>query len=110
VAHYGGPAGDGTIPPGAARLGMDIATEDGGVLYLHELSKSTRIPFLRVVPPLGSITVSVPVPATPPSGTSLQAVLYYRNVRTPFYRAAIGDGTATAPQVEVARASLTQGP
>jgi hypothetical protein len=31
------------------------------------------------------------------------AVLYYRNVRTPYYRAASGDSAGNAPDVEVAR-------
>jgi predicted CXXCH cytochrome family protein len=104
VAHYGGPAADGTLPLDAARLGMDIATADGTLLYFHELSKSTRIPFFRTVPPLGTVDLTFTDPGALPMGaTELDAVLYYRNLRTPFYRAATGDPTATAPQVEVAR-------
>ncbi len=107
VAHYGGPADDGTIPADAARLGTDIASADGTVLYLHELSRSTRIPFARFVPPLGTVAVTVPAPSALPSGaTGFDAVLYYRNVRTPFFRAASGSTTATAPQVEVARTAV----
>jgi DNA-binding beta-propeller fold protein YncE len=107
IAHYGGPAADGTIPPDAARLGIDVAAADGTILYLHELSKSTRIPFARLVPPLGSVDVLIAAPASLPAGaTQLDAVLYYRNVRTTYFRAATGSGTATAPQVEVARVTV----
>ena len=107
LAHYGGPAADGTIPLGAARLGMDIAAPDGTLLYFHELSKSTRIPFARVVPPLGTLDLAFADPGPLPSGaTALEAVLYYRNLRTPYFRAATGDPTSTAPQVEVARVAV----
>ena len=107
IATYGGPAADGTIPLDAARFGMDIATADGQILYLHELSKSTRIPFASFVPPLGSVDVFIDAPSELPSGaTELDAVLYYRNVRTPYFRAATASGTATAPQVEVARTAV----
>jgi DNA-binding beta-propeller fold protein YncE len=104
VARYGGPAADGTIPLTAARFGMDIARPDGTLLFLHELSASTRIPFQRFVPPLGSVDVLLDAPAALPSGAvELDAVLFYRNVRTPFFRAATGNASATAPEVEVAR-------
>ncbi len=107
VARYGGPAADGTIPLGAARFGMDIAKADGGLLYLHELSETARIPFARIVPPLGTVDVVLAAPATLPTpAVALDAVLYYRNVRTPFFRAATGDATATAPATEVARARV----
>ena len=64
LAHYGGPAADGTIPLDAARFGMDIARPDGTLLYFHELSASTRIPFQRVVPPLGAVDVYLAAPTT----------------------------------------------
>ena len=102
VQRYGGPAADGTIPLTAARFGMDIAKADGTLLYLHELSESTKIPFARFVPPLGSVDVSIDAPSDlPPGATQLNAVLLYRNVRTPYYRAATGDTTSTAPEVMV---------
>ena len=105
VARYGGPAADGTIPADAARFGLDIATPDGGVLVKHELSLATRVPFSRFVPPQGEQIVALTPPATlPPGATELDAVLLYRNVRTPYFRAATGSGTTTAPEVEVARA------
>ncbi len=107
VAHYGGPAPDGTIPPEAARFGMDIAKADGGLLYLHELSQTTRIPFARFVPPRGSADVILTAPTSLPSpAVELDAVLYYRNVRTTYYRAATGDAGATAPTVEVSRVKV----
>ena len=107
VARYGGPAADGTIPLDAARFGMDIATADGGILYLHQLSQMTRIPFARFVPPRGSVDVTLTAPITLPStAVELDAVLYYRNIRTPYFRAATGDASATAPSVEVARVQV----
>jgi hypothetical protein len=108
VAHYGGPAEDGTIPLGApGRLGVDLAAPDGTVLYFHELSKSSHFSFSRLVPPLGTVDVTLTAPATLPAGAvELDAVLYYRNVRTPFFRGATGNVTATAPQVEVARVKV----
>ena len=107
VAVYGGAAADGTIPLDAARFGMDIATANGQLLYLHELSKSTRIPYALFVPPLGSVDVLIDAPSTLPAGADhLDAVLYYHNIRTPYFRAATGSGTATAPQVEVARVTV----
>jgi DNA-binding beta-propeller fold protein YncE len=107
IAHYGGPAVDGTIPLDAARFGMDIASADGGVLYLHQLSQTTRIPFARFVPPHGSVDVTLTAPDSLPSpAVELDAVLYYRNVRTPYFRAATGDASATAPTIEVARVQV----
>jgi hypothetical protein len=108
LARYGGPAADGTIPLTAARFGMDIAKPDGTLLYLHELSESTRIPFSRFVPPLGTADVTLDAPAALPSGAvELDAVLFYRNVRTTYFRAASGSGTATAPEVQVARVAVS---
>jgi hypothetical protein len=107
IASYGGPAADGTIPLDAARFGVDIAEPDGTLLYFHELSKSIKFPFVRLVPPLGSVQVQIDAPSALPAGaTELDAVLFYRNVRTPYFRAASGSGTATAPQVEVARVAV----
>jgi hypothetical protein len=107
VARYGGPVADGTIPADAGRLGMDIANQDGGILYLHQLSETASIPFMRVVPPQGSVSLTLTAPATLPSpAVTLFAVLYYRNVRTPFFRAATGDASATAPDVEVASVAV----
>jgi len=107
VAHYGGPAADGTIPLDAGRLGSDIAAADGGLLYLHQLSQTVSIPFSRVVPPRGSVQMTLTAPTTlSPPAVVLDAVLYYRNVRTPYFRAATGDASATAPSVEVARVQV----
>ena len=107
IARYGGPDPTGLIPATAARFGMDIAKPDGTVLYQHELSQATRIPFSLSVPALGSVDVKVtPDPQLPAGATELDAVLLYRNVRTPYYRAATGDATSSSPEVEVARAKV----
>jgi hypothetical protein len=104
VGRYGGPDSTGLIPPNAARLGMDIAAADGTILYHHELTDTTRIPFARFVPAQGSIDVRVPIQGQlPGSFVELDAVLQYRNVRTQYYRAASGDANGHAPDVEVAR-------
>jgi hypothetical protein len=105
VARYGGPLADGTISPDAARFGMDIAKADGTVLLKHELSLSTRTPFSRFVPPQGQQIVAIAAPDALPAGaTELDAVLLYRNVRTPYFRAVTGNATQVAPEVEMARA------
>ena len=65
------------------------------------------IPFSRVVPPRGSVQMTLTAPTTlSPPAVVLDAVLYYRNVRTPYFRAATGDASATAPSVEVARVQV----
>jgi hypothetical protein len=108
LATYGGPDSTGLIPLSAARLGMDIAASDGTLLYSHQLTSATRIPFERVVPPQTSMELVVPVPVDlPPSATELDVVLYYRNVRTQYYQAATG-GTGHAPDVEVVRVAVGQ--
>jgi hypothetical protein len=107
LARIGGPAADGSIPASAARLGTDFAQADGTVLLDHELTLTARVPFDQRVAPGGSQTLLVPLPATLPAGTAtLEAVLYYRNVRTPFYRAATADSAGTAPDIEVARTAV----
>jgi DNA-binding beta-propeller fold protein YncE len=107
IARYGGPDSSGLVPLDAARFGMDIAQADGTILYHHELTSATRIPFARVVPAQGAVVVEVPVPTQLPGAfVEIDAVLYYRNVRTPYYRAATGDMTGHAPDVEVARTIL----
>ena len=68
IATYGGPDASGLIPAGAARFGMDIAAPDGTILYRHELTSATRIPFARFVPAQGSVVVRVPVPTQLPAG------------------------------------------
>jgi hypothetical protein len=86
---------------------MDIADADGGVLYLHQLDQATRLPFMQFVPAGGSLPLFVQAPASLPAGAvGLDAVLFYRNVRTPYFRAATGDAGATAPDVEVARVAV----
>jgi len=109
LATYGGPDSTGLIPLTAPRLGMDIAAADGTLLYQHELTQATRIPFERLVPPQTSMEVVVPVPlALPPTAVELDVVLLYRNIRTQYYRAATGDPTGHAPDVEVARVAVGQ--
>lgn len=106
LAHYGGPdTTTGLLPPSAARLGIDIANAQGTVLYRHELSEALSIPFDRRVPPGATLELVIPSPGTLPSGaTELDAVLYYRNIRTTYYQAATGSSTATAPAFEMVRA------
>jgi DNA-binding beta-propeller fold protein YncE len=109
LATYGGPDSTGLVPPDAARLGMDIASEDGTILYKHELTQATRVPFQRVVPAGGSLEVVVPLTSSvPPDAVHLEAVLYYRNVRTTYYRGASNDPTGHAPDVEVAKTVVGQ--
>jgi hypothetical protein len=100
--HYGGPGADGLLPPDSARLGSDIADADGGVLVHHELSAAARMPFDLRVPANEAQSLFVAVPPSAPT-SSLQAVLYYRNVRTTYYRDALGVSTGHANDVEVAR-------
>jgi hypothetical protein len=106
LARIGGPSADGSIPASAARLGTDFAQADGTVLLDHQLTLTASVPFDRRVAPGGSLTVAVPLPGALPSGTaSLEAVLYYRNVRTPFFQAATADA-GTSPDIEVARVAV----
>jgi DNA-binding beta-propeller fold protein YncE len=107
-AHFGGPGSDGLLPPGAARLGIDIAKPDGTVLYGHELSEATRIPFDVRVPAGEAQALRIALPSSVNPAAPLDAVLYYHNVRTTYYRAATGDPTALAPSIEVARVAVPQ--
>jgi hypothetical protein len=102
-ATYGGPGSDGLLPPSAARLGTDFADAGGGVLLLHELSAAARVPFDLRVPAGAAQSLFVPVED---GASSLTAVLYYRNVRTTYYRAALKLEAGSAPDVEVARAQV----
>ncbi len=107
LAHFGGPDASGLIPPTAARLGTDIADGQGNILFDHQLSAATRIPFDVRIPANEAQALFVPLPDTLPSGmAALDAVLYYRNVRTTFYRDATGDANGTAPTVEVKRVAV----
>jgi hypothetical protein len=90
-----------------ARLGTDIANADGTALLRHELTLATRVPFDVRVASGEALAFLVPLPSTMPPGTaSLDAVLYYRNVRTTYYRAATGDPQGHAPDIEVARVAV----
>jgi hypothetical protein len=104
IAHYGGPI-DGLVPLDAARLGSDIGGEDGGILYEHEVGEATRVPFDGRVGAGEARALFVPVPDGIPAG-SLRAVLYYRNVRTTYYRFATGDPAGHAPDVLVAQTQV----
>ena len=89
------------------RLGVELAREDGSIILHHDLSEVTRITYDKRVPSGGAQLVFVTLPASLPAGTAaLDAVLYYRNIRTRYYRAATGDPSATSPEVEVARARV----
>jgi hypothetical protein len=112
IARIGGPGTDGLLAAETARLGIDIAAPDGGVLYLHELSGATRIAFDVRVPAGEAQALFIALPSNVAPNTPLDAVLYYRNVRTPYYRAAAtaqpdaGDPAGAAPSVEVVRTSV----
>jgi predicted CXXCH cytochrome family protein len=90
------------LPPGAARLGIDIAQADGTILLKHELSRTTRFPFDVRIPSGEAQSLFVPVPAQP-AGTSLEAVVIYGVVRPTYYQAAVGQPNAPAPSIEIAR-------
>jgi predicted CXXCH cytochrome family protein len=104
TATYGGLADDGTLPPGAARLGIDIAKADGTLLLKHELTEATRVPFDLRVPSGEAQAVFIPTPVLTPG--SADAVVVYGVVRGTYYRAAVGDAGATAPTIEMARAAV----
>jgi len=109
VGEYGGPGANSTdlLPPAAARLGTDIAQADGTILLQHELSLATRVPYDVRVPAGESQSLFVPVPPSLPAGTaSLDAVLYYRNVRTTYFRYATGESNGAAPTTEMARVTV----
>ncbi|HEX8793771.1 MAG TPA: multiheme c-type cytochrome [Polyangiaceae bacterium] len=108
VGEYGGPGPSAAaLPPGAARLGTDIAQADGGILLQHELSAATRIPYDVRVPSGASQTLFVTLPAAlPPTAAQLDAVLYYRNVRTTYFRDATGKDAGAAPTTEMARVKV----
>src|SRR5262249_8227065 len=104
LLRIGGPDASGLIPSTAVRFGIDIAKDDGPLLFLHELSETTKIPFDPRIAPHQRSTYTFPLPATLPPGTAeVDAVLYYRNVRTQYFRAATGDPNGAAPDVEAAR-------
>ena len=109
LARYGGPDANGLIPAAAARFGFDIARADGTILLQHELSETTKVPFERRIPAQGSLDVALPLPANLPQGTvGLDVVLFYRNVRTPYFRAALADPNETPPDIEMARTRVPQ--
>lgn len=113
LAHIGGPASPADLlPAGAARLGIDIADSEGNLLLEHQLNAAARIPFDVRVPSGESQALFVPVGSLPAGTASVDAVLLYRNVRTTFYRAAIGGAAGpasdgAAPQTELARVSVS---
>jgi DNA-binding beta-propeller fold protein YncE len=104
--HVGGPGVDGLLPLGAARLGIDIATPDGTILYNHELTQATRIPFDVRVPAGEAQALLIALPSTVPANGELDAVLYYRNVRTTYFRATPGNASGVAPSSEMARVKV----
>jgi hypothetical protein len=105
---YGGPASQcDLLPAGAARLGTDFAEADGGILLKHELSAAARVPFDLRVPPGGAQSFFVPVPATLQTN-SLRTRLYFRNVRTTYYRFAT-QSPCSAPSILLAEAQV-EGP
>jgi DNA-binding beta-propeller fold protein YncE len=111
IQTYGGPDSTGLLPSNAARLGLDIAEADGTILLEHQLSLATRIPFDVRVSPKGNVQVSIPASVAPtslPSGaTQLYAVLQYHNIRTTYYRAAMGDATGSVTPVKITQKLVT---
>lgn len=108
LARLGGTDDSGLLPPSAARLGTDLAGADGKVLLRHELSFATHIPFDRRAMPQKALALTLTVPSSLPAGTSeLDAVLFYRNVRTDYFRAALASATAVPPETELARVKLS---
>jgi hypothetical protein len=108
LAHIAGPSSDtDLLPAEASRLGIDISGPDGTVLLRHELTEATRISFDVRVPAGEAQAFYVPLPSTLPQGAaSLDAVLYFRNVRTTYYRLATGDPNGAAPTLELARSQV----
>lgn len=107
LARLGGPQADGgPLPPGAARLGTDIARSDGTLLLAHELTEASTIPFDLRIPAHGAQALFIPVPSALPLATaSLDAVVHYRNVRLAYYLAATGGANGLA-DVEIARVAV----
>jgi DNA-binding beta-propeller fold protein YncE len=110
LSTVGGPGADGLLADDGPRFGMDIAAEDGTLLKLHELSLARSIPFDRRVVPGGAQTVVVDPGMLPAGAASAVAHLYYRNLRPPFYRAALGDPSAIPPTIELAKATVMGAP
>ena len=108
LAHLGGPATPtAALPPGASRLGVDIAAADGTTLFAHQLSLATHFPFRALLPSGEARAFFVSVGAWPSGTTQVDAVLEVRSVRTSYYRAATGDANGAAPQTEMARVTVT---
>jgi hypothetical protein len=107
--RYGGPGSDGLIPAGAARMGSDFADVDGGLLFDHQLSLVARVPFDVRVPPGEAQSFFVPVPSSVET-SHLRAALYYRNVRTTYYRDATKDPAGHTPEVAMIQVPVQEGP
>ncbi|HEY1697811.1 MAG TPA: cytochrome c3 family protein [Polyangiaceae bacterium] len=104
LATYGGLDDAGSLPLSSARLGIDIAGVDGGLLLHHELSSAARVPFDVRIPPGEAQSLFVPVPDGAPG--PLEAVVVFGVVRGSYYRAAVGDPGAVAPTLEMAHAEV----
>ena len=107
LSTVGGPDANGLLADDGPRFGMDIAGDDGMLLKLHELSLAKSIPFDRRIPPGGAVQLTVDPGPFRSGAARVEAHLFYRNLRPPFYRAALGDPTATPPTIELAKASVT---
>ena len=106
LARLGAPSPvTGLIEEGGARLGLDLAGPDGGLLRLHELGLATAIPFDRRPSANQPVTLSMDARSllTTPGVAKLAAELHYRNVRPPFYRAALGDASVLPPDLVIAK-------
>jgi len=106
LAKLGAPSSStGLIDDAGPRLGLDLASDDGTLLRMHELGIATRIPFDRRVPVGKSVTLAISAKdfLATPGVASIEATLHYRNVRPPFYRAALADATVLPPEIVIAR-------
>jgi len=109
IATVGAPAADtGLIDDSGPRLGLDLADKDGTILRLHEIGLATEIPFDRRAGPKNPVSLSIDASSVfaAPGVASVRAELHYRNLRPPFYRAATGDATGSAPDVVIAHADV----
>ncbi len=106
VTRIGGPRAAGQpLPPDAVRLGTDLARSDGTTLFAHEITDAVTVPFDVRIPAREAQALFVPLDPALPAAASLDAVVYYRNVRLAYYLAATG-GTDGLVDVEIARVTV----
>ncbi len=95
IARYGSPL-NGPVAPIPGRLGLDFNDDTGVALQFHELTHARSIRFDRRIPAQGSLELVLDAPPGLPTGaTEMDAVLYYRNIKT-FYAQAAGGAVPAA--------------